>query len=299
MAIIELSGVTKAFGRNEVLAGVDLEVERGTVFALLGPNGAGKTTTVNIMSTLVRPDAGTVQVNGHDVLTDAAGVRRSISLTGQFAAVDGLLTARENLVMMGRLNRLSGRAARDRAAELLAQFDLVAAQDRRVSTYSGGMRRRLDIAISLIAAPPVVFLDEPTTGLDPRSRQDVWETVEQLVGDGTTVLLTTQYLEEADRLADRIAVIDQGRIIAEGTAGELKSRVGADQVEVTWLDGATERIPTDGSIGELRGILDQLETRGLGVADIGIRKPTLDDVFLTLTDRRAPAPATELEGALA
>ncbi|WP_157156643.1 ATP-binding cassette domain-containing protein [Diaminobutyricimonas sp. LJ205] len=299
MAIIELSGVRKSYGRTEVLAGIDLQVERGTVFALLGPNGAGKTTTVNIMSTLVRPDAGTVRINGHDVTTDAAGVRRSISLTGQYAAIDGLLTARENLVMMGRLNRLSASAARARAAELLSRFDLTDVQNRRVSTFSGGMRRRLDIAISLIAAPPVIFLDEPTTGLDPRSRQDVWETVEQLVGDGITVLLTTQYLEEADRLADRIAVIDRGQVIAEGTAGELKSRVGADQVEVTWLDGTTERLATDGSINQLRGILDQLEARGQDIADIGIRKPTLDDVFLTLTDRRVPAPETELEGALA
>ncbi|WP_167139076.1 ATP-binding cassette domain-containing protein [Diaminobutyricimonas sp. TR449] len=299
MAIIELSGVRKSYARTEVLAGIDLQVERGTVFALLGPNGAGKTTTVNIMSTLVRPDAGTVRINGHDVTTDAAGVRRSISLTGQYAAIDGLLTARENLVMMGRLNRLSASAARARAAELLSRFDLTDVQNRRVSTFSGGMRRRLDIAISLIAAPPVIFLDEPTTGLDPRSRQDVWETVEQLVGDGITVLLTTQYLEEADRLADRIAVIDRGQVIAEGTAGELKSRVGADQVEVTWLDGTTERLATDGSINQLRGILDQLEARGQDIADIGIRKPTLDDVFLTLTDRRVPAPETELEGALA
>jgi ABC-2 type transport system ATP-binding protein len=299
MAIIELRGVRKAFGRTAVLDGVDLDVERGTVFALLGPNGAGKTTTVNVMSTLVRPDAGTVRVNGHDVTADAAGVRRSISLTGQYAAVDELLTGRENLVMMGRLNRLTGAAARRRAAELISRFDLGEAQNRRVSTYSGGMRRRLDIAISLIATPPVIFLDEPTTGLDPRSRQDVWDTIEQLVGDGITVLLTTQYLEEADRLADRIAVIDHGRIIAEGTAGELKSRVGADQVEVTWADGATERLPTDGSIEQLRGILDEIERRGRAVGDIAIRKPTLEDVFLTLTDRRAPAPETEREGALA
>ena len=228
-------GIRKAYRAKPVLDGVDLAVPPGRIAALLGPNGAGKTTLIRILATLVRPDAGSATVAGHDLLTDPVGVRRAISLTGQYAAVDDMLTGEENLRMMARLRHLTPRAARDRAAELLAAFDLADARRRRVKTYSGGMRRRLDLAVSLIARPELLFLDEPTTGLDPRSREQLWSAVKGLAADGVTVLLTTQYLAEAEQLADTIAVLHQGRIVAEGTAGQLKSGLGADSLDEVFL----------------------------------------------------------------
>jgi ABC-2 type transport system ATP-binding protein len=232
---VSAMGIRKAYRAKPVLDGVDLAVPPGRIAALLGPNGAGKTTLIRILATLVRPDAGSATVAGHDLLTDPVGVRRAISLTGQYAAVDDMLTGEENLRMMARLRHLTPRAARDRAAELLAAFDLADARRRRVKTYSGGMRRRLDLAVSLIARPELLFLDEPTTGLDPRSREQLWSAVKGLAADGVTVLLTTQYLAEAEQLADTIAVLHQGRIVAEGTAGQLKSGLGADSLDEVFL----------------------------------------------------------------
>ncbi len=290
---IEVEGLRKAFGETRVLEGVDLRAERGEVLAVLGPNGAGKTTTVRILATLLAPDAGTVRVAGHDVVHERMAVRAAISLTAQEAAVDGLLTGAENLRMMARLRR-----AGDRTRELLARFDLEHAADRRVETYSGGMRRRLDIAMSLVSRPQVLFLDEPTTGLDPRSRAAVWDAVSQLAADGTTILLTTQYLEEADRLADRIALVAGGRIAAEGIADELKARVAGETVELFFADAETleaaavvlggRRTETSLHVGvdgaeELRRVLDELAERGLPATRIALHKPTLDDVFLALT----------------
>ena len=295
---IDARALRKRFGRTDVLAGLDLAVPTGTVFALLGPNGAGKTTTINILTTLVTPDSGTAAVAGHDVVADAEEVKRRISLTGQSAAVDGVLTATENLVMMGRLSGLSRGRARTRAGELLDRFDLADAASRRVGTYSGGMRRRLDLALSLVVAPAVLFLDEPTTGLDTRSRQELWSVIRSLAGAGTTVFLTTQYLEEADRLADRIAVLDHGRIVAEGTPEELKARIGGDVVELRDADGALLlELPTDGSVHGLRAALDELDRSPAAAADgvaVSIRRPSLDDVFLDLTDRDAPSASPEL-----
>ena len=297
---IEAEGVTKSFGELAVLNGLDLRVRSGTVFALLGPNGAGKTTTVRILSTLLSLDAGRARVAGHDVAVEPDAVRAAISLTGQYAAVDDMLTGRENLLLIGTLRHLRRRAARRRAIELLDRFDLVEAADRRVSTYSGGMRRRLDVAMSLISEPPVLFLDEPTTGLDPRARRDVWDAVAGLRASGVTVLLTTQYLEEADRLADRIAVIDGGRVVAEGSAQELKSRVGRETVELFFSDpSALDRaaiavdraradaerlslnVPTDGSAASVRALLARVD----GVERLDLHRPTLDDAFLALTER--------------
>jgi ABC-2 type transport system ATP-binding protein len=232
---VKADGVCKAFGGTRVLDEVDLAVASGSVFALLGPNGAGKTTLVRILATLTKPDAGTVTINGHDLRTDPVGVRRSISLTGQHAAVDDVLTGRENLVMMARLLRVPRVAARRRADDLLAAFDLRDAADKRVKSYSGGMRRRLDLAVSMITPPPLLFLDEPTTGLDPRSRNQLWAFVRKLATDGVTVLLTTQYLEEADRLADTVAVLHHGRIVAQGTPGELKSAANSDSLDDVFL----------------------------------------------------------------
>ncbi|MEE6287898.1 ATP-binding cassette domain-containing protein [Georgenia sp. MJ173] len=283
---IEISDLRKAYGTTQVLDGISLTVPRGSVFALLGPNGAGKTTTINILSTLARPDAGRVTVAGHDVVRSPRAVHHAISLTGQFAAVDDLLTGRENLRMMAQLNHLPRRTVGGRVTELLEQLDIADAADRLVRTYSGGMRRRLDIAISLLARPQVLFLDEPTTGLDPRSRQGVWRQVRELTADGVTVVLTTQYLEEADSLADTIAVLHHGRIVAEGSAAELKRRVGADVVEVGYANGTREAIPTDGSVADLRRILADVDDDGRVVDRIGLREPSLDDVFLLLT--RAP-----------
>jgi len=290
---IEAEGLCKAFGETRVLEGVDLHAERGEVLALLGPNGAGKTTTVRILATLLEPDRGTARVAGHDVVRERRAVRAAISLTAQEAAVDGLLTGAENLRMMARLRR-----AGDRTRELLAEFGLEHAADRRVETYSGGMRRRLDIAMSLVSRPQVLFLDEPTTGLDPRSRAAVWDAVKHLADDGTTILLTTQYLEEADRLADRIALVAGGRIAAEGTADELKSRVGRETVELFFADAETLEAAAavlGGRRGEsslhvgvagaedVRRVLDELAERGLPATRIALHKPTLDDVFLALT----------------
>ncbi|MFD4420362.1 ATP-binding cassette domain-containing protein [Agromyces sp. NPDC058484] len=284
---IDARGLRKRFGRTEVLSGLDLAVPAGTVLALLGPNGAGKTTTINVLTTLVRPDAGSARVAGFDVAAQPEEVKRRISLTGQAAAVDEVLTGIENLVMMGRLSGLSRRDARARAAELLERFDLTDAAARRVGAYSGGMRRRLDLALSLILAVPVLFLDEPTTGLDTRSRQELWSVIRSLAADGTTVFLTTQYLEEADRLADRIAVLDRGRVAAEGTADELKARIGGDVVELRDADGALlVELPTDGSVHGLRAAIDELDRTPAAAAEgvaVSIRRPSLDDVFLAIT----------------
>jgi ABC-2 type transport system ATP-binding protein len=303
-AAIEASGLRKTFGGRPALEGLDLRVEAGSVFALLGPNGAGKTTTVRILSTLLRADGGTATVAGHDVAREPRLVRRAISLTGQYAAVDEMLTGRENLRMMARLRHMRRDAARRRVTELLERFDLVDARDRRVAVYSGGMRRRLDLAMSLVAVPPLVFLDEPTTGLDPRSRRELWDAVGELRDRGVTVLLTTQYLEEADRLADRIAVIDGGRVVAEGTAEELKARVGSETVELFFADepalrAAAEaiddthgldlqrlslRVASDGSAAAVRDLLDRTEA----VQRLELHRPTLDDVFLELTCTGSP-----------
>jgi ABC-2 type transport system ATP-binding protein len=318
---IEAVGVHKRFREVEALRGIDLAVPTASVFALLGPNGAGKTTAVRILATLLRPDEGTVTVEGFDVLRQAQEVRARIGLSGQYAAVNEALTAEENLEMVGRLYHLRRAAARARAHELLERFDLTDAARRPVKTYSGGMRRRLDLAAALVARPPVVFLDEPTTGLDPRSRLGMWDTIERLVGRGATVLLTTQYLEEADRLADGIAVIDQGRVIAEGTASELKARVGGERVEVTTAtrddapraaealqaiadgevvvdaDAATVRVPVRGGSRSLMDAVRTLDAGTVDVADIGLRRPTLDDVFLALTGRSAEEVDEQREAA--
>jgi ABC-2 type transport system ATP-binding protein len=286
--MIAIHSVSKSFGKTTVLRSLDLTVERGTVFALLGPNGAGKTTVINILSTLVTPDAGTATVAGFDVVREREAVKRNISLTGQSAAVDEVLTGEENLRMMGRLSGLSPAAAAQRATELLARFELTESARKRVKTYSGGMRRRLDLGISLLLTPPVVFLDEPTTGLDTRSRQELWDVIRSLAAGGTTVLLTTQYLEEADQLADRIAVLEHGVIVAEGTPAELKARVGDEYVEVQNQDGETVRaIPTDGTVAGLRRALESVD----GSGSVTLRRPSLDDVFLAVTG--SPRPITE------
>ncbi|GIG20834.1 daunorubicin resistance protein DrrA family ABC transporter ATP-binding protein [Cellulomonas chitinilytica] len=287
--VVVARGLRKAYGDVTVLDGVDLDVGRGEVLALLGPNGAGKTTTVRILSTLLKPDGGTAHVAGADVLRDPGRVRAAISLTGQYAAVDELLTGEENLRLMARLAHLPSREIRTRSADLLELFDLTDAARRVVKTYSGGMRRRLDLAVSLLSRPQVVFLDEPTTGLDPRSRNDLWDVIRDVVAGGATVLLTTQYLEEADQLADRISVIDHGRMIAEGTASDLKRSVGSAHVEVVLRSGAAEQLPTDGSVPDVRRILADIERRGVDVESWQVRSPTLDDVFLTLTGRPADA----------
>jgi ABC-2 type transport system ATP-binding protein len=273
-----------------VLSNLDLVVRSGTIFALLGPNGAGKTTLISILTTLLQPDSGTARVAGYDVVREPAAVRRAIGLTGQSAAVDGALTGEENLRMMGRLAGLSRRDAARRGAELLERFDLVAGARKLTRTYSGGMRRRLDLALSLIVSPPVLFLDEPTTGLDTRSRKELWTVIQSVRDDGSTVFLTTQYLEEADVLADRIALLDGGRIVAEGTSGELKARTGGDVVELRDRDDSLiHEIPTDGSLAGLRAAIDELDARFEHGA-VSIRKPSLDDVFLTLTaSERTPA----------
>ncbi len=304
-------GIGKSFGEQRVLDDVDLSIEAGHVFALLGPNGAGKTTLVRILATLVRPDAGIASVAGHDLLTDPVGVKRSISLTGQFAAVDDLLTGRENLELMARLRHIPRRAVSARTMELLAAFDLTDAADRRVSTYSGGMIRRLDLAISMIERPRLLFLDEPTTGLDPRSREQLWDTVRRLVVDGVTVLLTTQYLEEADQLADTVALLHRGRIVARGTADELKAGVGAEVLRLRFADAATcaraarlldvirgdevERVldvPTTATVADVRRILGQIPGAVGSDVMMSLHRPSLDDVFLSLTnpsDRPVPS----------
>ena len=282
MAAIEITGLTKSFGDRRVLDGVDLEVEPGTVFALLGPNGAGKTTLINIATTLLSADDGQVTVAGRDVAKDPDAVRRAISVTGQHTGVDEVLTARENLVLVARLTGLSAQSARQIAEALIDEFDLIDTADRRVGTFSGGMRRRLDLALSLVTVPEIVFLDEPTTGLDTRSRQQLWMIIADLARSGVTVLLTTQYLEEADRLAHRVAVLDEGRIVAVGDPRQLKSRVGREVLEVRDHDDTlVAEFPTDGSVASIRETLAGLD--GAGSATVTLRKPTLDDVFLTLT----------------
>ncbi|KRC50495.1 ABC transporter ATP-binding protein [Leifsonia sp. Root227] len=290
---IQIAGLRKSFGDQRVLDGIDLTVAAGSVFALLGPNGAGKTTLINILSTLVAPDDGAASVCGHDVVHDREGVKRSISLTGQSAAVDDVLTGEENLRMMARLSGYTAAGARARTAELIERFDLADAARKRVKAYSGGMRRRLDLALSLVATPPVIFLDEPTTGLDTRSRQALWAMILDLAAQGITILLTTQYLEEADQLADRIAVIDRGVVVAEGTAAELKSRVGGEVVELRDADDEIVReLPTDGTVHGLRAAIDQLDAAALPGASVSIRKPSMDDVFLALTSGAATPAAT-------
>ncbi|WP_309127548.1 ATP-binding cassette domain-containing protein [Microbacterium sp.] len=281
---IDVRDLRKRFGDHTVIDGIDLTVARGEVFALLGPNGAGKTTTINILTTLTRADSGSVHVAGFDVRTHPVAVQQRISLTGQSAAVDDALTATENVVMFARLSGLTPRAAKRRSAELIERFGLTEAASRLVRTYSGGMRRRLDLALSFVVTPEVLYLDEPTTGLDTRSRRDLWQIIRSLADAGTTVFLTTQYLEEADQLADRIAVLHDGRIAALGTATELKARVGGDTVEVH--DEAGEllrRIPTDGTLSDLRRALDQLDEQG-AKGTVTLHRPTLDDVFLALTE---------------
>ncbi len=306
---IEATGLGKAFGRTRALAGLDLAVEAGTVLGVLGPNGAGKTTAVRILATLLRPDRGRARVAGYDVVGQATQVRRRIGLAGQSAALDESLTGLGNLVMIGQLCRLSRRAAQRRAEELLSRFELADAADRGVRTYSGGMHRRLDLAASLVSSPPILFLDEPTTGLDPRSRLVLWDIIRGLVADGTTVLLTTQYLEEADQLADRIVVIDRGSAIAEGTSGQLKAEVGGDRLQVTVAPGSDptvarqvlagygdgevrldrQRRRVDASIPAgataIPTIAAAMTAAGLHIDDLGILRPSLDDVFLTLTGR--------------
>jgi ABC-2 type transport system ATP-binding protein len=310
---IKVKGLTKSYGDNHVLKGIDLQVERGTMLALLGPNGAGKTTTVKILSTLLKPGEGTVTVEGRNVVKEADEVRKVIGLTGQSAAVDDLLTGRENLIMMGRLYRLTSESAKARAQELLKEFDLVEAAERPVKTYSGGMRRRLDLAVSLIATPPIIFLDEPTTGLDPRSRLAMWEIINALKEKGTTILLTTQYLEEADQLADQIVVIDGGKVIAEGTASELKSKVGKDRLELTFADVKTLKLAQkalrvddiklvevnekeksltmiiDDTNRDVKRALDVLSGAHTKLQTMSVHKPTLDDVFLALTGQQSRA----------
>ncbi|GAB3581599.1 daunorubicin resistance protein DrrA family ABC transporter ATP-binding protein [Leifsonia lichenia] len=290
---IQIAGLRKSFGDQRVLDGIDLSVSAGSVFALLGPNGAGKTTLINILSTLVAPDEGTASVCGHDVVHDREGVKRAISLTGQSAAVDDVLTGEENLRMMARLSGYTAAGARARTAELIERFDLGDAARKRVKAYSGGMRRRLDLALSLVATPPVIFLDEPTTGLDTRSRQALWAMILDLAAQGITILLTTQYLEEADQLADRIAVIDHGVVVAEGTAAELKSRVGGEVVELRDADDEIVReLPTDGTVHGLRAAIDQLDAAALPGGSVSIRKPSMDDVFLALTSGAATPAST-------
>ncbi len=313
---IVAKGVRKSYGKVNVLSGLDLQIKRGTIMALLGPNGAGKTTTVRILSTLLKPDDGQVTIEGYDVIKDANSVRGTIGLTGQYAAVDEYLTGRENLRMIGRLYHLSGKESAERTEELLKQFDLVEAADRAAKTYSGGMRRRLDLAASLIARPAIVFLDEPTTGLDPRSRIAMWEIIKGLTKQGSTILLTTQYLEEADLLADRVAVIDGGKVIAEGTTDELKAKVGKDRIELTFStpsdlkkartvitdpsaqvdeDRHTMSVPHDGGVRGLRKLLELLDDNKLNVEGLSLHKPTLDDVFLKLTGHQATADETDTD----
>ena len=318
---ISASGLVKRYGEVTALDGLDLEVPEGTVLGLLGPNGAGKTTAVRVFTTLLEADEGTATVDGIDVASDPQRVRERIGLSGQNAAVDEYLTGFENLDMVGRLYHLGRARSRARARDLLEAFRLAHAADRPVRTYSGGMRRRLDLAAALVAQPPILFLDEPTTGLDPRSRIDMWEVIRDLVQGGTTLLLTTQYLEEADRLADDIVVIDQGRAIAQGTADELKSQVGGERIELVVRRSdelpLARRVLTENGCGEvevdertrtlvapiaggavtLRSVLDDVARAGLGVLDVGLRRPTLDDVFLTLTGHAAETATQDAEEA--
>ncbi len=305
---ISATGLRKSYGDKVVLDGVDLHVPPGTVFSLLGPNGAGKTTTVNILSTLVSPDAGGATIAGADLATDPDGVRASIGLTGQFSAVDNLLTGEENLFLMADLHHLPRRTGRKRAAELLERFELTDAAKKTPATFSGGMRRKLDLAMTLIGDPKVIFLDEPTTGLDPRSRRTMWQIIRDLVADGVTIFLTTQYLEEADQLADRVAVLDGGRVVALGTPDELKRRVPGGHMQLKFPDAGSLRdatralrvstsdeeslalrVPTDGTVAALRAVLDRLDAEAVAVDSLTVHTPDLDDVFLSLTGHRTEA----------
>ena len=301
-AAIRATGLRKSYGTQVVLDGIDLEVAEGTVYALLGPNGAGKTTTVHILSTLIAADGGTIEIAGHDIAREPNAVRSVIGLTGQFSAVDGLFTGEENLQLIADLRHLGKTEGRRRVAELLERFDLVEAAKKPVATYSGGMRRRLDLAMTLIGDPRIIFLDEPTAGLDPRSRRVVWETIRALVADGVTILLTTQYLEEADRLAHRIGVLDHGRFVAEGSPSELKRLVPGGHIRLDFADGvemeraasvletATRddealslQVPSDGGVRSLRTLLDRLDAASIDVSALSVATPDLDDVFLSLT----------------
>jgi ABC-2 type transport system ATP-binding protein len=299
---IVAAGLRKSFGDKVVLDGIDLDVAEGTIFALLGPNGAGKTTTVHILSTLIGADGGQVRVGGHDPARDPDAVRAEIGVTGQLTAVDNLLTGEENLLLMADLRHLGRREGRRRAAELLERFDLAEVANKPASTYSGGMRRKLDLAMGLVGDPRIVFLDEPTTGLDPRSRRTMWQLIRELVAGGVTILLTTQYLEEADELADRIALLDNGRLVAEGTPDELKRRIPGGHIRLRFahVDGLeaaadmlgeavrdeealTLQVPSDGSVKSLRALLDRLDGAAVEVSELSVHTPDLDDVFLTLT----------------
>jgi ABC-2 type transport system ATP-binding protein len=307
---ITASGLRKAYQDKVVLDGIDLSVPAGTIFSLLGPNGAGKTTTVNVLTTLIKADSGTVRVAGHDVATDAKKVRSAIGVTGQFAAVDELLTGEENLQLMVDLSPLSGKAGKRVVAELLERFDLAESAQKPASTYSGGMRRKLDLAMTLVGNPRIIFLDEPTTGLDPRSRRTMWTIIRELVADGVTIFLTTQYLDEADQLADRIAVLDQGRLVAEGTPAELKRMIPgthvrfrfstADQLDTAARifadstrddDALTLRVPSDAGTTSVRALLDRLDEYSLSAEEFSVQTPDLDDVFLALTGRTSEVVA--------
>jgi ABC-2 type transport system ATP-binding protein len=302
--MIETRGLRKSFGDHMVLDGIDLDVAEGTIFALLGPNGAGKTTTVQILSTLIRADGGEVRVAGHDVAREPDAVRAAIGVTGQFSAVDNLLTGEENLLLMADLHHLGRREGRQRAAALLDRFELTDAAKKTPATYSGGMRRRLDLALTLMGDPRIIFLDEPTTGLDPRSRHTMWQIIRDLVAGGVTILLTTQYLDEADELADRIAVLDRGNMVAEGTPDELKRRIPGGHIRLQFADARgldaaaralgevarddealTLQVPTDGSVQSLKGVLDRLDPDAVVANGVSVHTPDLDDVFFSLTSR--------------
>jgi ABC-2 type transport system ATP-binding protein len=311
---ITVAGLCKSFGGKVVLDGIDLTVAEGTIFALLGPNGAGKTTMVQILSTLIPADSGRISVAGHDVVSDPDGVRAAIGVTGQFSAVDNYLTGEENLRLMADLRHLGRAAGRRRIAELLERFDLTGAARKPLTAYSGGMRRRLDLAMTLVGDPAVIFLDEPTTGLDPRSRRTMWQIIRELVNDGVTIFLTTQYLEEADQLADRVAVLDHGRIVAEGTPAELKHRIPGGHIQLQFAepdalhaaaamipnavpddDQLTLQIPGDGSVASLRRLLNELDDTSLDVEHLSIHSPDLDDVFFAVTGHATTEPATRQE----